>query len=109
LDKVPTRENFDNVIELMSSGCELLTINPDEFFDECTYLHSYQLQRESECSELLGFQTFSIVWYSKNLFLRDPTELVFPPHLRKKTDPVSETLCILVFRILDNGESLKTQ
>jgi hypothetical protein len=58
----------------MSSGCELLTIIPEEFFDEYTYLQGYQLQRESECSELLGFWAFSIVQYSKNLFLMDATE-----------------------------------
>jgi hypothetical protein len=74
LDKVPTRENFDNVTELMSSGYKILTINPDELFDECMYLHSYQLQREGECSELLSFQTFSIVQCSKDFYIRNPTE-----------------------------------
>jgi hypothetical protein len=37
---------------------------------------------------------------SLNRFLRDPTKSVSPsPHLRTETDPVSETLCFLVFRI----------
>jgi hypothetical protein len=36
LDKVPTREYSDNVIDLLSSECEILTINPNELFDECT-------------------------------------------------------------------------
>jgi hypothetical protein len=30
------------------------------------------------------------------------------PHLRKETDPVSETLCSLVFRLLDDGQSHET-
>jgi hypothetical protein len=32
-----------------------------------------------------------------------------PPHLRKGTDPISETLCFLVSRILDDGQNPKTQ
>jgi hypothetical protein len=41
----------------------------------------------------------------------DPTEQVSPtPHLRTETDPVSKTLRSSVFfRILDNGQSPKTQ
>jgi hypothetical protein len=31
------------------------------------------------------------------------------PHLRMETDPVSETSCFLVSRILDDGKSPKTQ
>jgi hypothetical protein len=31
-----------------------------------------------------------------------------PPHLRVETDPVSETLCFLVFIILDDGQSPET-
>jgi hypothetical protein len=34
---------------------------------------------------------------------------VLPPHLRTETDPVSETLCSLVFRIADDGQSAKPQ
>jgi hypothetical protein len=34
---------------------------------------------------------------------------VFPPHLRTETDPVSETLCFLVSRIPNDGQSPKTQ
>jgi hypothetical protein len=34
---------------------------------------------------------------------------VFPPHLRMETDPVSEMLCFLVSRILDDGWSPRTQ
>jgi hypothetical protein len=33
---------------------------------------------------------------------------VSPPHLRTETDPVSEMLCFLVFRIPDDGPSPKT-
>jgi hypothetical protein len=33
---------------------------------------------------------------------------VFPPHLRTETDLVSETLCFLVSRIPDDGQSKKT-
>jgi hypothetical protein len=40
-------------------------------------------------------------------FIHRPTE--FPPHLRTETDPISETLCFLVSRILDDGQSPKTQ
>jgi hypothetical protein len=32
---------------------------------------------------------------------------VFPPHLRTETDPVFETLCFLVSRIPDDGQSSK--
>jgi hypothetical protein len=32
-----------------------------------------------------------------------------PSHLRPETDSVSETLCSLVFRIPDDGQSPKTQ
>jgi hypothetical protein len=31
------------------------------------------------------------------------------PHLKRETDPVSETLCILVFRIPDDGQIPETQ
>jgi hypothetical protein len=41
--------------------------------------------------------------------LRNPTEYVFPPHLRTETDPVSETLWSLVPRIPDDGQILKSQ
>jgi hypothetical protein len=34
---------------------------------------------------------------------------ILPPHLRTETDPVSEMLCFLVFRIPDNGQSPKLQ
>jgi hypothetical protein len=44
---------------------------------------------------------------SVQLFLRDPTDETPPPSLRMETDPVSEMLCFLVFRILDNGQSSK--
>jgi hypothetical protein len=41
---------------------------------------------------------------------RDPTEYVSPsPQLKMETDPVSETLCFLELRILDNGQSPETQ
>jgi hypothetical protein len=42
---VPTREHFDNLIDLLSSECEVLIFNPGERFDECTYLHGYQSQK----------------------------------------------------------------
>jgi hypothetical protein len=34
---------------------------------------------------------------------------IFLPHLRMETDPVSETLCFLVSKIPDGGQSPKTQ
>jgi hypothetical protein len=44
------------------------------------------------------------------LFLRDPREQVSsPPHQRTETDPVSTTLCFLVFRIPNDGQSPGTQ
>jgi hypothetical protein len=36
-------------------------------------------------------------------------EVSSSPHLRTETDAVSETLCFLVFKILDNGQSEQTQ
>jgi hypothetical protein len=42
-------------------------------------------------------------------FLRNPREYVSPPHLRKETDPVSETSCSQVFGMLDDRQSLKTK
>jgi hypothetical protein len=45
---VHTREIFDNVIDVLSSEGEDLTVNPDELFDEYTYLCSYLSQKESE-------------------------------------------------------------
>jgi hypothetical protein len=48
LDMVPTRENFDSVIDLLSSECEVLTVNPDEHFDGYTYLRGYLSQKGSE-------------------------------------------------------------
>jgi hypothetical protein len=43
-------------------------------------------------------------------FLRDLTEYVFPSsQLRTETDPVVETLCFLLFRTLDDGQSPETQ
>jgi hypothetical protein len=36
------------------------------------------------------------------------TVVVSLHHLRTETDPVSETLCLLVFRIPDGGQSPKT-
>jgi hypothetical protein len=35
--------------------------------------------------------------------------MCLPPHLRTETNPVSETLCFIVSRILDDGQSPKTQ
>jgi hypothetical protein len=32
-----------------------------------------------------------------------------PPHLTMKTDPVSETLCFLVFRTPEDGQRPKSQ
>jgi hypothetical protein len=34
---------------------------------------------------------------------------VSPPPLRMETDPVSKTLCSLVFRLLDNGQFKKNR
>jgi hypothetical protein len=33
LGKMPTRENFDNVTDLLPTECEVLTVNPDEVCD----------------------------------------------------------------------------
>jgi hypothetical protein len=45
-----------------------------------------------------------------SLLLRDQTEQLSPSsHLRTDTDPVSEALCFLVFRIPDDGQSPETQ
>jgi hypothetical protein len=46
LDKVLTRENSDNVIDLLSSEYEVSMFNHDELFDEYTYLHGYLSQNE---------------------------------------------------------------
>jgi hypothetical protein len=43
-----------------------------------------------------------------SLDLKDPIEWVSPSHLRTETDPASETLCLLVSRIPDGGQSPKT-
>jgi hypothetical protein len=44
------------------------------------------------------------------IFLMDPTEQVSPfLHLRTETYPVSETLCFVVFRIPDYGQSPETR
>jgi hypothetical protein len=61
----------------------------------------------------------SIIQYSKNfivrsidwgyLFLRDPIEQVSSPSLTTKTNPVSETFCFMVLRILDDGQNPKTR
>jgi hypothetical protein len=45
---VPTRENSHNLIDLLSSACEVLTANADERFDEYTYVCGYLTQKESE-------------------------------------------------------------
>jgi hypothetical protein len=39
---------------------------------------------------------------------RDPTESATPLILKTETDPVSETLCSLIFRIPDDGQRPKT-
>jgi hypothetical protein len=38
-----------------------------------------------------------------------PNRVVVSPHLRTETDPVSETLCFLLFRILNDGHSPETR
>jgi hypothetical protein len=48
LNTVPTREIFDNVIYLLPSEYEILTVNPDELFDEYNYVCCYLSQKESE-------------------------------------------------------------
>jgi hypothetical protein len=59
------------------------------------------------------FRLLEKAGYLDYLFLRDSTELVYPPppplHLRSETDPVSETICFLVFRIPDNWQRVETQ
>jgi hypothetical protein len=41
LDEVPTSENFDHVIDLLSPECEVLTVNPGERRNEYTYFRGY--------------------------------------------------------------------
>jgi hypothetical protein len=48
LGKLPIREHSDNAIDLLSSKCEVLTANPDELFEEYTYLRRYLSRQESE-------------------------------------------------------------
>jgi hypothetical protein len=47
---------------------------------------------------------------SGQLFLRGPAECLSSfLHLKMETDPVSETLCFLAFRILDDGQNPEPQ
>ena len=48
LNVVPSREKFDIAIDLLSSECQVLTINRDELFDEFTYWRTYLSKKESE-------------------------------------------------------------
>ena len=48
MNAVPSREKFDTAIDLLSSECQVLTINRDELFDEFTYLRTYLSKKESE-------------------------------------------------------------
>jgi hypothetical protein len=43
------------------------------------------------------------------MFKKAETVGVSPNHLRTETDAVSETLCFLIFRIPDDGQSPETQ
>jgi hypothetical protein len=56
------------------------------------------------------YVTWVVEWLRLALTKGPPTEYVSPsPNPRTKTDPVSETLFFLVFRIPDDGRSPETQ
>jgi hypothetical protein len=76
-------------------------IDSNEFWQWCTVLR---------ITRFLGFAHHLVFLKLENtMFLRDPNEQVSsPPHLRMEKNPVSETLCFLVSRILDDGQSPKT-
>jgi hypothetical protein len=78
LDKVLTREFFDNVIDLLSSECEVLTLNPDKHFDECTYLRCHLLQKKKEL-------------FSSNRPSKKWSEVCVCVHLRENNVPHSNT------------------
>jgi hypothetical protein len=69
------------------------------------------LPAEKSKHEAFVLMTNILIEVSAFYDVRDPTGTVSPPlpHLGKKTDPVSETLCLLVSRIPDDGQSPKTQ
>jgi hypothetical protein len=46
MGEISTREHFDNATDLLPSGCEVITVNPDKPFDQ--YLRGYLSQKESE-------------------------------------------------------------
>jgi hypothetical protein len=48
LDKLPTREHLDNAVNLLSSKCEVSSVNPNELSDEYTYLRRYLSRKQSE-------------------------------------------------------------
>ena len=48
LNAVPSREKFDTAIDLLSSACQVLTINRDKHFDDFTYMRTYLSEKESE-------------------------------------------------------------
>jgi hypothetical protein len=54
------------------------------------------------CVNLTG-----VVQWLKLAFSKGPNRVGVSPHVRTETDPVSETLCFLVYRIPDDGQSPK--
>ena len=48
LNAVPLREIFDTALDLLSSECQVLTINRYELFDKFTYFTTYLSKKESE-------------------------------------------------------------
>jgi hypothetical protein len=51
------------------------------------------------------FVCFFVVPSQRGICNLDPTAKMFPSdRLRTETDPVAETLCVLVFRIPDDGQ-----
>jgi hypothetical protein len=65
-----------------------------EFFICSKFIHWYLAIPEYSVTEVSSFQGTQ-----HSMFL--------PPHLRMEADPVSETLCSLVFRIPDNEQNPK--
>jgi hypothetical protein len=65
---------------------------------------------ESWYVSVLRWRGIGVVHWLRLALSKGPnTKYVSSPHLRTETDPLSETLCFLVSRIPDDGQSPKTQ
>jgi hypothetical protein len=53
LNKVQERYIFNNVTDLLSSDCEVTTVEPEERFDEDTYSRGYLSPEGSECFKFI--------------------------------------------------------